>query len=194
MRIKLVYMPAKPTTQFKTFCAPIVNLQDTTVTYPYIGANSWIASLRTVPDGNIHPHHQYVQLKLTFKDGGVTDFDDTFKRVKESLLQAIDVARESGRGDLIDLSTVHLDQLPEYSETNNTNIPFPLHRPTPISPANVPHTPQDDSALDDNQHPLSAPNAQDEPFQPPNEPPPGYEEAQSSAVANSLEQHVQQSG
>ncbi|MCJ1230853.1 hypothetical protein MMC12_007527, partial [Toensbergia leucococca] len=116
---RLVYLPSTPTPQLQSFSAPIFNLQDTHVSAPYFGPNVWIAILQPVLGGGIPPHHAFVELKMTFKEGGAFDFYSTYERIKETLSQAFEVARESGQvaGNTnqvpaIDISTVHLEQLP----------------------------------------------------------------------------------
>jgi hypothetical protein len=59
-------------------------------------------------------------MKMTFKDGGVFDFHTAIEEVEASPSHALEVAREirhtTGRTSSIDLSSVHLDQLPAFEE------------------------------------------------------------------------------
>ena len=129
---------------------------------------------------------------MTFRDGGAYDFQTKLEMIKETLSSALEEARESGRvtgrpvqSQNIDLSAVHLDQLPAYEEVGNIVL-VPGHRPQQSvynSPSSV-------------QQPASHNNGTDSVttgIPPPNEPPPGYEEAQRSGVASSLEASVRHS-
>ncbi|MCJ1255989.1 hypothetical protein MMC24_003808 [Lignoscripta atroalba] len=200
---RLVYLPAAPTAQLQSFSAPILNLQDTHVSAPFFGPNIWTGILKPVTGGGLPPHHTFIQIKMTFKDGGAFDFHSTFERVKETLSQAIDIARESGHvargsGQMqgVDLSTVHLEQLPAYEEIGNSRTmepPSQVQQPIPLSPRSTRRAPSRDSGVSsDNESakPLSYEPSTSRQFQPPNEPPPGYEEAQQSSVVHNLEESV----
>lgn len=172
---------------------------------PFFGPNVWEAILIPTVGGGIPPHHTLVQLKLTFKEGGAFDFATTYERIRETLSQAAEVASYSGRAVSGD---VDLEQLPAYEEAAGGGgwMPPPqtvaaqsraapaathIQRPTPISPNGTVHTTprregQDESA------PIPAPTTS-EPFTPPNEPPPGYEEVQAGSVVNGLEESIRRS-
>lgn len=127
---------------------------------------------------------------MTFKEGGAFDFASTYERVKETLSQALEMARENGRPSAADLSEVNLEQLPAYEEA--TGGPA-LQRPTPISRTAAPPTQPRDSgiaATSDNEQgtTLSADLSNRHPL--PNEPPPGYEETQQNSIAESLERGI----
>ena len=141
---------------------------------------------------------------MTFKEGGAFDFYSTYERIKETLSQAFEVARESGQvaGNTnqvpaIDISTVHLEQLPAYEEIGGT-VPAPgpqLQQPIPVSPPRTRRAPLRDSGVvfssDDEQNTRSTvKESSTEQFQPPSEPPPGYEETQQNSIADNLEQTV----
>ena len=116
------------------------------------------------------------ELKLAFKDGGAYDFHTGYEHVKERLRQRVEVAREagtvtgdgseSGRGRgggalaAVDLAAVHLDQLPAYEEAG---------------------------AQGETQ---TATESRSEGFEPPVEPPPGYEEVQRETVEDELERRL----
>ena len=141
-------------------------------------------------------------MKLTFKDGGAFDFHSTFEQIKEQVSHAAEIAIESGRANRntngpID---VDLEQLPAYEESGNgghtqqspptlvqTSAPE-IQRPTPISPDGITHSPPYRSEPSE-RAPKPAPTIS-EPFPPPNESPPRYEEVQSSSVANNLERRL----
>jgi hypothetical protein len=183
---RLVYLPTNPTTEFKSFSSPILHLQDTFVRAPFFGANYWVASCKPVSGGGIPPSHTLVDLKLTFKDGGAFDFHTVFEQIKERLYHAYQIARESGRAPVAseDLSNVNLEQLPAYEappEDDREESP-PILSPRPLRPglesANGPGGSNETPAA----HPAN--------FTSPDEPPPGYEEAQAQAVGNALNQRL----
>lgn len=139
---------------------------------------------------------------MEFKEGGAFDFASTFERLKERLKQAVDTARENGTLETNEDSTrlnmpnVHLEDLPAYEESRqHTRVPDPLPSP-PIDDrrpsigvgsgtqivAPVPTSPQLSSTM-------SSPRA--EAFQPPDEPPPGYEETQRGSIVEELERQLQ---
>ena len=139
---------------------------------------------------------------MTFKDGGAFDFHSNFERVKETLSQAVEVARESGRAGQapnIDLSTVNLEQLPAYEELGGglSSPPPRTDPPAPFAPTAV-RPPQSREAVlnsfspPNENTPPARPAAQQQ-FQPPSGPPPGYEEAQQSSVVNNLEESIRRS-
>ena len=97
---------------------------------------------------------------------------------------------------------VDLEQLPAYEEveggsavpqqpTASVQETAPqIQRPTPISPHSTLHQPSLHSD-EDTRAPKPAPTTS-EPFVPPNEPPPGYEEVQSRSIADNLEQRLRE--
>lgn len=201
---RLVYLPTTPTPQLQSFSAPILNLQDTHVTAPFFGPNVWTGILQPVTGGGIPAHHSYVEIKMTFKDGGAFDFHANFERVKETLTQAVEEARESGRitrqSQGIDLSAVHLEQLPAYEEIGGYTPAPPTHvaQEAPIAPTPLRQAPPSTNGLVDSGERVAAPLSNQDPvsgdsFQPPSDPPPGYEEAQQSSVVDNLEESVRRS-
>lgn len=125
---------------------------------------------------------------MTFKEGGAYDFLATYERIKETLYQVAETARESGR--VTDLSELDLEPLPAYEEIEQGTPATPnVQRPTPISPTRIsrPYATQNGAATS-----LTNSRPSTEPFPPPNEPPPGYEETQQSSVTDNLEQSVRQ--
>ncbi|KAL8949257.1 MAG: hypothetical protein Q9222_004613 [Ikaeria aurantiellina] len=196
---RIVYLPTSPTPKLRSFSAPILNLQDTHVDTPFFGANSWTGILKPVSGGGIPAHHAYVKLSMTFKDGGAFDFATIYERIKETMSQAIEVARESGRQTQgSDLSDVNLEQLPAYEEVGTTvsvSAPPPIQQPIPISPTASAQGSSRDSGImlssDDERNPKPPPvAASQQQYPPPDGPPPGYEEAQQSSVAENLERNL----
>lgn len=131
---------------------------------------------------------------MEFKEGGAFDFHNTFERLKERLRQTIDVARESGIDETIAAGSVNMEDLPAYEDTRQ-------HTRVTDEPPNPPATggassgvgmsssvaavaPEADSTQSSS--PLQSPR----PFQPPSEPPPGYEEVQRSSIADELERRL----
>lgn len=195
---QLIYLPAVPTPQIQSFSAPILNLQDTHIHAPFFGANGWMGILQPVTGGGIPPHHAFVEMKMIFKEGGAFDFASTFERLKENLVQALDVARESGLPRGADISAADLEQLPAYEEIGVAPpaAVSALQQPIPISQMSSSHAPLRDSGTvlssDDERStkPTTLSGPSTEPFPPPHEPPPGYEETQHSSIADNLEQSI----
>lgn len=140
---------------------------------------------------------------MEFKEGGAFDFATTFERLRDRLRQAVDVARENGMttGDGVDsgdgrgagalsgvnLNSVHLEDLPAYEESRqHQRLPDPLPSP-PIGGGGRDADPSS-PATATRSSPVSSP--QEEAFQPPSEPPPGYEEVQRGSVADELERRL----
>ncbi|KAI9673199.1 MAG: hypothetical protein M1817_003062 [Caeruleum heppii] len=198
---RIIYLPVSPTPAFESFSAPILNLHDTHVSAPFFGPNVWTAVLQPVPAGGIPPVHSVLELKMVFKEGGAFDFHSQFERIKERLQQAVEAARAGGDGSAaghgpgalsgVNLAAVHLEQLPAYEEANTNS--------TLLMPATSSHA---QGVEDERSHDGPATNASPvvpnhqtdgvsslgEPHPPPNEPPPGYEEAQLASVATAFEQ------
>ncbi|MCJ1472149.1 hypothetical protein MMC13_000796 [Lambiella insularis] len=192
---RLVYLPTASTPQLQSFSAPILNLQDTHVSAPFFGPNVWTGILQPVKDGGIPIQHAFVDFQLVFKDGGAFDFHESFQRIKETLSHAMDMARESGQvtghAAGLDLSAVNLEQLPAYEEVGGSYVasaPTQIQQPAPMTP---PHArPSRGSGNNDLVGPAGVSSTTGQPFQPPDEPPPGYEEAQQSSAVGHLEDSV----
>ncbi|KAJ5042901.1 uncharacterized protein L3040_004292 [Drepanopeziza brunnea f. sp. 'multigermtubi'] len=181
---RIVYLPSAPTPELKSFSTPILNLQDSYVRAPFFGANYWVALCKPVAGGNIPPTHAAVELRFTFKDGGAFDFHTMFEQIKERLHQAYVVAQETSHRDAagnIDLANVHLEQLPAYEAPREAPED---DGPTIISP--VPVRPTRDSGIGEVRSSLTNSPKPDVPITP-DEPPPGYEEAQAQAVTVDLD-------
>lgn len=188
---RLVYLPASPTPELQSFSCPILNTQDTYVRAPFFGANYWTGLCKAVQDGGIPAAHSVVELRLTFREGGAFDFHSTFEQIKERLHQAYSVARETGEGGAnVNLANIHLEQLPAYEPTGEAaparapeqDGPVILS-PIPVRPGErdrrLPPTAASGSSGENSGESSEAPLAQ----APPDEPPPGYEEAQAHAAS-----------
>lgn len=179
---QVVYLPTNSTPQFQSFSAPLLNLQDTHVSAPFFGPNIWTAQVKPVAGGGIPPSHAYLQLKLTFKDGGAFDFHSGFERIKERLQQALEQSQENGSmRSPVDLSLIHLDELPAYEAPAQQTE-------TTSSPAFSPVDPHDRNQQISNEVSNNTYSTESNPADTnPTEPPPGYEEVQQQSVANALE-------
>jgi hypothetical protein len=188
----MIYLPVTPTPTLQSFAVPILNVSDSRVTAPWFGANKWEAIIQPVAGGGIPPQHDHLDLVMEFKEGGAFDFSSVFERLKERLRQAVDVARESG-ADEGGVNNVHLDDLPAYEESrSHARVPDPLPSPPmdggmsagsggPVLAAPVPTSPQAS---------VSSPRQAQEAFQPPDEPPPGYEEVQRTSIVDEMERQI----
>ena len=188
-----MYLPDKPTTEFKSFSAPLLNLHDTHVTVPWFGPNAWQAIAQPVPGGNLPASNAAIELKLTFKEGGAPDFHSRFEQIKERLQQVVASARannQSGQrqdsflGD-VNLETVHLDQLPSYQESGHDRI-APANTATATDDAV--QSPGAMSPIFTTEPVRTASPEQD--ARPPSDAPPGYEETQQQSIQAELDRRM----
>ncbi|KAI9741217.1 MAG: hypothetical protein M1834_002933 [Cirrosporium novae-zelandiae] len=199
---RIIYLPSNQTEQLQSFSAPLLNLHDTHISAPFFGPNSWNAILQPVPGGGIPPNHSAVELKFVFKDGGAYDFHNDFERLKERTQQAVEVARESGQitGDgsetgagrggaysALNFGNIDLEELPAYEARDS--------HPAETGPSLG--APPDSVISGTNSTPQAPINEVSSPTQPrdtspnhPSGPPPGYEEVQSSSIADELERRL----
>lgn len=175
------------------------------MTVPWFGPNAWQAVLRPVPGGNIDANHSIIELKLTFKEGGATDFHSSFERIKERLQQAVEVAREAavtsnhtgGYLSGVNMDAVHLDQLPSYEASgldpvapilqDDTNVDQASRAPGSLAAAAPPA--QNNPGLT---QPAPRRQAESTDSIPPNDAPPGYEETQQQTVQQELDRRLMQ--
>lgn len=191
---RLVYLPIASTPRFQSLSAPILNLQDTHVTAPFFGANVFVGILKPVPGGNIPAQHAFVDIKMTFKEGGAFDFSATYDRIKERMDQTVSLARESGSaapgmGSEGGLPQADLEQLPAYTEAG-APAQETIQQPT----ASTPQAPPDAPVLPSTEDSHVKPEPAQEQYLPPTEPPPGYEETQAATVARDLEENIRRIG
>lgn len=118
-------------------------------------------------------------MKVTFKEGGAFDFHTIFEQIKERSYQAYTVARETGQNGVAgaDLANVHLEQLPAYEAGKDVED---AEEPQILSP--IPRRPTGNATTEAVVPPNNRPA--------PDEPPPGYEEAQVQAVGDVLEERL----
>lgn len=114
--------------------------------------------------GGIPPEVVRADIKLTFKDGGMDNFDRKFKTIKERLDHAVELARATGQP-----ISVHDETLPAYAPPSTTASQAPPASAGAPSEAGV---------------------AQGQPQQLPDEPPPDYDEAQAQAVGERFEERL----
>lgn len=128
-----------------------------------------------------------MELKFTFKEGGAFDFHTGYERIRERLQQAVEVSRINGDGsgssraamNGVDVSNVNLEELPVYQEESDGPLIAPI----------APLIPQQSSAQ---AHVQANGEGRIPPGDTPNEPPPGYEEAQISSLQDELERRLSQ--
>jgi WW domain-binding protein 2 len=135
-----------------------------------------------------------VELKLTFKEGGAFDFHTNFERVKERLQQAMEVQRMDGNGTSAtatlngaNMPNVDLEDLPAYQEESDGPLLSPVSPISRVIPAQPIPTQRDSGVAVEDDRPQPKPSNG---FQPPSEPPPGYEEAQRQGVQEEMERRL----
>ncbi|KAJ3555910.1 hypothetical protein NPX13_g10255 [Xylaria arbuscula] len=151
---RLIYLPAAPTEQFKSFSTKILGCQDGRM------RSSWVGP--------------WVNLKLTFKDGGFSEFETKFVEIKARLHHAAQIAEESGQRNWA--LNVHDEQLPEYTAAQDQG-PSGQNRPTTVQETIQPA----DSTAQQSGINQGMP-----------EPPPNYDEAQAQAVSMRFDERLRE--
>lgn len=117
--LQVIYLPARPTENFKSFFTPVLNFFDTRVFSSWIGPWSWGGLVKPVSGGGIPAHIPRIEAKFIFKDGGHIDFQTKFERLKERLHHA----RELGL-----LPSQNLEPPPPYDASapggSSSNVPL----------------------------------------------------------------------
>ncbi|ROT36598.1 hypothetical protein SODALDRAFT_335699 [Sodiomyces alkalinus F11] len=163
---RVIYIPAQPTAEFKSFQAWILDCQDSYVNSPLIGAWYWAATVRPSPGGGVPPDIPRLSLKLTFREGGYYEFYRQFEELKERMEHVRRVQQETGQ-----LVNIPDEPLPTYEPRQpGTSEPSNLEPNTLVS------------------RPRSTSSASQNPR--PDEPPPDYEEAQAQQLSMRLEGHI----
>jgi len=190
---RILYIPDKSTDKLQSFAAPILNLHDSHVTAPFFGPNVWLALLQPTQGGGIPiPGGGVVEIKLTFKDGGAFDFHTKFEQVKERLQQAVENLRVNGDGagssraamNGVDTTNVNFEDLPAYREQSDGPLIAPVAAAMPAQTV-APPAARDSGTTSGDSRPQPKPT--DNAFSPPDEPPPGYEEAQMSGLQDEMD-------
>ncbi|PHH63892.1 hypothetical protein CDD81_5340 [Ophiocordyceps australis] len=162
---RIVYLPTKPTLEpkFESFSAPILQLQDSSTSSSMLWGWAWKSDCIPSSGGGIPADIPRIEVKFTFSDGGMMEFNETYIRLRERLFQYQEMRRELGPG-----ADVPDEPLPAYEP--QTNAPAE----TAASLA-VPRSSQPDSGAGRRN---------------PEEPPPNYDEAQAQQISMRLEDHI----
>lgn len=164
-------MAAEPTATFQSFSAFILDTYDPQTQaggWTGFGAWRWKVEARPRPGGGIPADIPRVEALIIFNNGGVSQFHSKYSVMYERLLHARDVMRETGAR-----VTVHDDDLPAYT---------PAAADASVSTPSVPVQPP----------PTPAETVASQPQMTPDEPPPGYDEAQAQAVEQQFDEREQQ--
>ncbi|KAF4595821.1 UPF0664 stress-induced protein C29B12.11c [Ophiocordyceps camponoti-floridani] len=164
---RIVYLPLQPTQEpkFESFSAPILKFQDSTTSSSMLWGWVWKSDCIPVSGGGIPPDLPRIEVKFTFSDGGMTDFNEAYIRLRERLFQYQEMRRELGPGaDIPD------EQLPAYEAQGASQAAA-----TPSATLSVPRNNRSESSAS---------------RRAPDEPPPGYEEAQAQQISMRLEDHI----
>ncbi|KAF2770586.1 hypothetical protein EJ03DRAFT_242318, partial [Teratosphaeria nubilosa] len=185
---RIIYLPDKKTEKLESFAAPLLNLHDSHVSAPFFGPNVWTAALQPVQGGGLPiPPRGAVELKFTFRDGGAFDFHTKFEQVKERLQQAMEAQRMNADGstsmaaagaNTVDASNVNLEDLPAYQEESDGPLMSPVVIPVPV-PVQPSEQRSSGGVVENRRRPEPATDV-------PDEPPPGYEEAQMQRVQEEM--------
>ncbi|CAN8098033.1 unnamed protein product [Discula destructiva] len=168
---RMIYLAANPTATFQSFSAFILDTYDPQPRsggWAGFGAWRWKIEARPRPGGGIPADIPRVEALMIFNNGGMSEFHSKYGVMYERLLHARDVMRETGAR-----VTVHDDDLPAYT---------PVAAGASVPTASAPVEPS----------PASAENVALQPQLTPNEPPPGYDEAQAQAVEQQFDEREQQ--
>lgn len=124
----------------------------------------WKSDCIPVSGGGIPPDIPRLEVKFTFSDGGMMDFNEAYIRLRERLFQFQEMRREMGPG-----ADVPDEPLPAYEAP-------PYETPAASTTLAAPPGPERTESSTSRRAP--------------DEPPPGYEEAQAQQLSNSLEDHI----
>ncbi|RDA92490.1 hypothetical protein CP533_6428 [Ophiocordyceps camponoti-saundersi (nom. inval.)] len=167
---RIVYLPLRPSQdpKFESFSAPILKFQDSSTSSSMLWGWVWKSDCLPVSGGGIPPDIPRIEVKFTFSDGGMTDFNEAYIRLRERLFQYHEMRREMGSGtDIPD------EPLPAYEAEGTSQAEASSSSVTQIPPRTV----RSDSSAS---------------RRAPNEPPPGYDEAQAQQISMLLEDHIRE--
>ncbi|KAK4147557.1 uncharacterized protein C8A04DRAFT_34254 [Dichotomopilus funicola] len=159
---RVIFLPARPSEDFKSFFTPALNFTDTHVHSSWIGPWSWGGTVRPVPGGGIPMHIPRVDVKFVFRDGGHSDFQAKFEWLKERLHHAQELGLVPGQ---------NLEPPP----------PYQVDRPSPTSTSDTQPSTQGQQRQEPQQEQQQQQEAQ-QPQPAPDEPPPDYVQAQTQAI------------
>ncbi|WYZ37894.1 hypothetical protein EsH8_II_001400 [Colletotrichum jinshuiense] len=163
---RVIYIPAKPTPEFKSFHAPILNCADSYVGSPFFGAWFWSATVVPVAGGGVPADIPRVEVKMSFKEGGHSEYRQRFEELKERLEHVRRLQQETGQN-----VNIPDEPLPAYEATEGDGA---------ASATLAPQEPVTRSASSGSQN------------RRPDEPPPDYDEAQAQTLSMRLEDHVRE--
>ncbi|EME45507.1 hypothetical protein DOTSEDRAFT_150592 [Dothistroma septosporum NZE10] len=192
---RVIYLPDKPTERFKSFAVPILDLQDAHVSLPWFSANTWNAAFKATSGGGIPPSAGILELKFTLRDAGVSDFHSSYERIKERLMQAVDVSNLAGNDsqamNRMDVSNVNLDELPAYTEESDGPLIPPTASAAAIAQTQHQRRSQQlrDSGVGVDSQDAASPKPQDTPH----EPPPDYAETQMAGLQDAMDRGAERS-
>lgn len=141
-----IYLPRRDSSissnvaSFKSFSCPLLNLHDTHLAIPWFGPNAWTALVQPVAGGNL-PTNAAIELKFTFKEGGAPEFQSKFEAIKERLQQVVSTAREANSATSqggIDMTNVHLDELPSYQASGQDRVASALEQTPSTDEVQIP--------------------------------------------------------
>ncbi|KAF4556582.1 Hypothetical protein D9617_1g084600 [Elsinoe fawcettii] len=201
---RVIYLPSSTTPQLQSFASPLLNLQDSHVSAPWIGPNVWSALVRPVHGGNLPD--QPLEVKVTFKDGGAYDFQTRYERVRERVVQAVDMARERGQGlnnegveqgrgrgpGVMEGVEVVLEDLPRYEEARQVpgaHVPVPAAGVQPVGDLAEAAQANGTTSAGNN---TGVQSRDEQIFTPPDEPPPGYDQVQQEAIEDAFSRRLTQ--
>lgn len=125
---------------------------------------------------------------MIFREGGAFDFHTVFEQIKEKIQQAYSVAQELGTTRNLNLADVDLENLPAYEPAANGSVNTATQS-VPRTTDSAPTTSGNPESTERNDH---AEDTSRDNFVAPDEPPPGYEEAQIQAVGISLDERLRE--
>lgn len=167
---RVIYLAARPTEQFKSFAAPILNINDTHPSsggFLGFGAWRWHGTVTPTVNGGIPAEIPLLELTLTFNEGGMDSFNRKYSLIRDRLQQFAQATGQSVRD-----AVVHDEDLPPY-DPNDHSQAAAAPMPSITQPAAEPVQ--------------GRPNQQT-----PDEPPPDYDEAQAQAVSGRFEERIRQ--
>lgn len=170
----------------------------------------WKSDCVPVSGGGIPPDIPRIEVKLTFSDGGMMEFNETYIRLRERLFQWTELNSELGAGSAS--SDIPDEPLPAYTGPSEEDLenegdgeeqqdappaPAPATTsstapaPAPVSAAGASTAsaataataaPEETPPVQTSGSPANRPA--------PNEPPPNYDEAQAQQISIRLEDHI----
>jgi WW domain-binding protein 2 len=137
----------------------------------------WKSDCIPVSGGGVPPDIPRIEVKLTFSDGGMMEFNEAYIRLRERIFQWQEMRRESGPG-----ADVPDEPLPAYAGPSD---PPPVLEPQEANTSTAEEASTRDAGAQ--QRPMSLSNRPA-----PDEPPPDYEEAQAQQISIRLEDHIRE--